>query len=90
MKKIVFLILFLPATVGVGQNQNIDSLKVVLRQAKGKAKIKALLDSVAGMHEIEWCWVKGHSGHIENERVDAAANEAIDDMLARRSIAGNQ
>ena len=39
------------------------------------------LDQVAGAHEIEWCWVKGHSGHVENERVDVAANEAIDRLL---------
>jgi ribonuclease HI len=47
-----------------------------------------LLDSLVGTHEIEWCWVKGHSGHAENERVDEAANVAIDDLLARRSVAG--
>ncbi|MEJ2088758.1 MAG: ribonuclease HI [Gammaproteobacteria bacterium] len=40
------------------------------------------LDAVAAGQEIEWCWVKGHSGHPENERVDQAANEAIDEMLA--------
>ena len=34
-------------------------------------------------HEVEWHWVKGHSGHVENERVDQAANDAIDAMIAR-------
>jgi ribonuclease HI len=47
-----------------------------------------LLDSLVDAHEIEWCWVKGHSGHAENERVDAAANVAIDDLLTNRSAAG--
>lgn len=28
-------------------------------------------------HDIKWHWVKGHSGHIENDRVDALANAAI-------------
>jgi ribonuclease HI len=28
-------------------------------------------------HDIKWHWVRGHSGHIENERVDALANAAI-------------
>lgn len=40
------------------------------------------LDKVNARHKVEWCWIKGHSGHPENERVDQAANEAIDEMLA--------
>jgi ribonuclease HI len=28
-------------------------------------------------HEIKWCWVKGHNGHIENERCDALALSEI-------------
>ncbi len=28
-------------------------------------------------HDIKWHWVKGHSGHAENDRVDALANAAI-------------
>ena len=39
------------------------------------------LDRVSSKHEIEWCWVKGHSGHDENERADALANLAIDTLL---------
>ena len=31
------------------------------------------LDAVAAGHEIEWVWTRGHSGHPENERVDARA-----------------
>ncbi|HET6470635.1 MAG TPA: ribonuclease HI [Pseudomonadales bacterium] len=41
------------------------------------------LDAVVQQHMVEWCWVRGHSGHVENERVDAAANMAIDAMLKR-------
>ncbi len=43
------------------------------------------LDAQAQRHQVDWRWVKGHSGHVENEMVDAAANVAIDDMLAGRS-----
>ncbi len=39
------------------------------------------LDQAIIEHDVEWRWVKGHSGHDENERVDQLANEAIDDML---------
>lgn len=30
-------------------------------------------------HEIDWHWIKGHSGHAENERCDALAREALKD-----------
>lgn len=38
------------------------------------------LDELAGGHKITWHWVKGHSGHPENDRVDALANEAIEEL----------
>jgi len=41
------------------------------------------LDAAVQQHRIEWHWVRGHSGHSENERVDAAANAAIDALLKR-------
>lgn len=37
------------------------------------------LDAAAAQHKIDWRWVKGHSGHAENERVDQLANRAIDE-----------
>lgn len=40
------------------------------------------IDSLSQRHQIEWLWVKGHSGHDENERCDQLANLAIDEMLA--------
>lgn len=36
-----------------------------------------LLDEQVARHTITWQWVKGHSGHIENERVDELARQAI-------------
>ncbi|MEJ6670046.1 MAG: ribonuclease HI [Pseudomonadales bacterium] len=40
------------------------------------------LDALSEKHSVSWFWVKGHSGHVENERADQLANEAIDRMLA--------
>jgi ribonuclease HI len=40
------------------------------------------LDELAAGHQVQWQWVKGHSGVPGNERVDRLANEAIDAMRA--------
>ena len=40
------------------------------------------LDTAASLHQVDWRWVKGHSGHDENERVDQLANKAIDEQTA--------
>jgi len=42
------------------------------------------LDLISAKHDVEWCWVKGHSGHTENERADTLANQAIDELLGNR------
>ncbi|WP_299794493.1 ribonuclease HI [uncultured Shewanella sp.] len=36
------------------------------------------LDSATQGHQIDWRWVKGHAGHIENERCDTLAREAAE------------
>ena len=44
------------------------------------------LDAARTPHQIEWRWVKGHSGNAGNDRVDELANEAIDTLLRVPSI----
>lgn len=39
-----------------------------------------LLDALATQHKVKWHWVKGHSGHVENELVDALANQGIKEL----------
>jgi ribonuclease HI len=38
------------------------------------------LEMLAGAHDVEWHWVRGHDGHPENERADALANRGIDEL----------
>jgi ribonuclease HI len=37
------------------------------------------LDGALQRHEVEWSWVRGHTGHDGNERADQLANRAIDE-----------
>ena len=51
--------------------------------AKKEVKNKELwieLDSLIQIHSVSWDWVKGHSGHPENERADLLANIAIEKL----------
>ena len=41
------------------------------------------LDAEAAHHKIEWCWVRGHDGHVENERADALAQRGVDEIRSR-------
>ncbi len=43
------------------------------------------LDELAAQHQVEWRWVRGHTGHRENEIADALANQGIDEMRTERS-----
>ena len=38
------------------------------------------LDSALAPHQVQWHWVRGHTGHPENERADALANRGIDEL----------
>jgi ribonuclease HI len=51
-------------------------------RTKSKKPVKnedlwAALDSHTAMHQVKWYWLKGHAGHVGNERCDQLANEEI-------------
>ena len=41
------------------------------------------LDAARNRHEVDWRWVKGHAGHVENERADELAREGLAPFLRR-------
>ena len=38
------------------------------------------LDTAVSKHQVQWQWVRGHSGHPENEIADLLANQGIDEL----------
>jgi ribonuclease HI len=54
--------------------------KTAAKQAVKNADLWRLLDQEVAKHQVEWHWVKGHAGHVENERADRLANQGIEEM----------
>ena len=49
------------------------------------AELWRRLDSLVSQYEVSWQWVKGHSGHPENEIADQLANRGIDELISTES-----
>lgn len=62
--------------------------KTAGRQPVKNADLWQRLDAATSRHGVDWHWVRGHSGHKENELVDELANRAIDEMAARAASGG--
>ena len=56
--------------------------KTSARKAVKNQDLWEALDQAAARHEIQWQWVRGHSGDEGNEIADALANKGIDELLA--------
>jgi len=54
--------------------------KTASKKAVKNKELWQKLNSLCENHLITWEWVKGHSGHPENERCDQLANDAIIEM----------
>jgi ribonuclease HI len=51
---------------------------------KGEVKNEDLwrrLDAARARHTVDWRWVKGHAGHVFNERADALARRGLKEVL---------
>lgn len=54
--------------------------KTAARKPVKNADLWRELDEQSQRHEVEWQWVKGHSGHRENDLADELANQGIDQL----------
>lgn len=54
--------------------------KTAAKKPVKNADLWRRLDQAVQGHEVSWHWVKGHSGHAENERADELANRGIDEL----------
>lgn len=54
--------------------------KTAAKKPVKNADLWQSLDEEACRHQIEWRWVKGHSGHRENDIADQLANRGIDEL----------
>lgn len=76
-----------------GISQWIDSWRARNWRTSGKKPVKnedlwRLLDYLTQQHEIEWYWVRGHSGHSDNERADQLANRGVE-MITSDDMSNN-
>ena len=60
----------------------IRNWKTASRKPVKNVDLWMVLDNLAGKHDINWQWVKGHAGNAGNERADLLANMAIDEAQA--------
>jgi ribonuclease HI len=51
------------------------------RKPVKNADLWKLLDTQNQRHQVDWQWVKGHSGHPGNEKADELANKGIDSLV---------
>ena len=59
-------------------NWKTNGFKNAKKKPVVNAQLWIRLDTVASEHQINWQWVKGHAGHIDNERADALANRGLE------------
>lgn len=57
--------------------------KTAARQDVKNADLWRELDSLATRHTVSWRWVKGHSGHVENDLADELANLGVLEALKK-------
>ncbi|WP_020679770.1 ribonuclease HI [Marinobacterium rhizophilum] len=62
------------------RNWKRNGWKTASRQPVKNADLWQRLDIEVARHQVKWHWVKGHSGHPENELADALANKGVEQL----------
>ena len=62
------------------KNWKIRNWKTASKKPVLNKELWKRLDNLTNLHSVEWKWVKGHSGHRENEIADQLANKGIDEI----------
>jgi ribonuclease HI len=57
--------------------------KTATKEPVKNADLWMALDIAQKVHLVKWCWIKGHSGHVGNERADKLANRGAEFYLKR-------
>ncbi|MGY6630310.1 MAG: ribonuclease HI [Wenzhouxiangella sp.] len=57
--------------------------KTAAKKPVKNAELWQRLDAAVARHQVQWEWVKGHSGHPENERADQLASDAAKQIAGR-------
>jgi ribonuclease HI len=57
--------------------------KTAARQPVKNADLWQQLDEQVNRHQVEWQWVRGHTGHPGNERADQLANRGVSELGSR-------
>lgn len=56
--------------------------KTAAKQPVKNVELWQRLDALTAQHNVSWVWVKGHAGHVENERADELANRGVASVMA--------
>ncbi|AKX44012.1 ribonuclease H [Thiopseudomonas alkaliphila] len=54
--------------------------KTASKQPVKNVDLWQALDQLVAAHQVEWQWVRGHTGHPGNERADALANRGVEEL----------
>ena len=63
------------------QNWKKNNWKTAAKKDVKNKELWQTLDQLIAQHQVQWHWVKGHSGDAGNEAADLLANKGIDSIL---------